>query len=79
MKYILLFSGNDERWDTMNEAERNAVYEQIGAWARVGDAFSIVKAALALCGFHPQFQGPAPYRSLRMAIFEKTSWKLLEE
>ena len=21
----------------------------------------------------------APYRSLRMAIFEKTSWKLLEE
>jgi hypothetical protein len=32
MKYILLFSGNDERWDTLNEAERNAVYEQIGAW-----------------------------------------------
>jgi galactokinase/mevalonate kinase-like predicted kinase len=40
-------------------------YEQIGGWARVGDAFSIVKAALALCGFHPQFQGPAAYRSLR--------------
>jgi galactokinase/mevalonate kinase-like predicted kinase len=43
-------------------------YEQIGQWARVGDAFSIVKAALALCGFHPRFQGPAPHRSLRAQL-----------
>jgi hypothetical protein len=32
MKYILLFSGNDERWETIPDAERNAIYEQIGAW-----------------------------------------------
>jgi galactokinase/mevalonate kinase-like predicted kinase len=32
-------------------------YQAIGDWARVGDAFSIIKAALALCGFHPRFQG----------------------
>jgi len=32
VKYILLFCGSDERWDTIPEAERNATYEQIGAW-----------------------------------------------
>jgi hypothetical protein len=32
VKYILLFSGNEERWDDIPEAERNALYEQIGAW-----------------------------------------------
>ena len=32
MKYILLFCGNDERWDKMPESERNAMYGQIGEW-----------------------------------------------
>jgi hypothetical protein len=32
MKYILLFCGNEDRWDTMPEAERNAMYGRIGEW-----------------------------------------------
>ncbi len=32
MKYILLFCGNDDRWDTMPEAERNGMYARIGEW-----------------------------------------------
>ena len=32
MKYILLFCGNEERWDTMPEAERNGMYARIGEW-----------------------------------------------
>jgi len=32
MKYILLFGGNEERWDTMSEADRNGMYGRIGEW-----------------------------------------------
>src|SRR4030088_935695 len=32
MKYVLLFCGNEDRWDTMPEAERNAMYARIGEW-----------------------------------------------
>ena len=32
MKYILLFCGNEERWDSMDEAERNGMYQRIGEW-----------------------------------------------
>ena len=32
MKYILLFGGNEDRWDKMAEAERNAMYAKIGEW-----------------------------------------------
>ena len=32
MKYILLFCGNEDRWDKMAEAERNAMYARIGEW-----------------------------------------------
>ena len=32
MKYVLLFCGNEDRWDTMPEAERNAMYARVGEW-----------------------------------------------
>ena len=32
VKYILLFCGNEDRWDTMPEADRNAMYGRIGEW-----------------------------------------------
>ena len=37
--------------------ERVVSYAQIADYATVGGPFSIVKAALALAGFHPMFQG----------------------
>jgi galactokinase/mevalonate kinase-like predicted kinase len=43
-------------------------YEQIGDHARVGDPFSIVKAALALAGFHPRFRKGAAFPSLRVQL-----------
>jgi galactokinase/mevalonate kinase-like predicted kinase len=45
-----------------------ADYDRIAGYDQVGDAFSIVKAALALCGFHPRFQGTAPHSSLRAQL-----------
>ena len=32
MKYILLFCGNEERWESVHEAERNAMYARVGEW-----------------------------------------------
>ncbi|MCA9259536.1 MAG: hypothetical protein KDA61_10075, partial [Planctomycetales bacterium] len=38
-------------------------YEEIGDYRGIGGGFSVAKAALALCGFHPRFNGQA-YASL---------------
>src|SRR4051794_37345858 len=32
MKYVLLFCGNEERWDSASESDRNAMYARIGEW-----------------------------------------------
>ena len=31
-KYMLLFVGNEERWESQNKAELEAMYKRIGAW-----------------------------------------------
>ena len=36
-----------------------STYEQVGAYRGVGGGFSVPKAALAICGFHPEFNGDA--------------------
>ncbi len=36
-----------------------STYEDVGRYRGVGGGFSIVKAALAMCGFHPSFNGDA--------------------
>jgi hypothetical protein len=32
MKYMVLISGGNEAWESLNADERRAVYERIGAW-----------------------------------------------
>ncbi|MGA0332854.1 MAG: bifunctional fucokinase/fucose-1-phosphate guanylyltransferase [Kiritimatiellia bacterium] len=44
-------------------------YEEIGSYADLGSGFSIPKAALALAGFHPDFQ-QVPYSSLSEQLEE---------
>jgi len=44
-------------------------YEEIGSYAELGSGFSIPKAALALAGFHPDFQ-TSPLHSLREQLEE---------
>lgn len=34
-------------------------YEELAGYRRIGDGFSIAKAAVCLCGFHPDFNGRA--------------------
>ena len=34
-------------------------YDEVGAYRGVGGGFSVAKAALAICGFHPDFNGGA--------------------
>ena len=36
-----------------------STYEEIGGYRGVGGGFSVAKAALAMCGFHPEFNGDA--------------------
>ena len=36
-----------------------STYDEIGAYRGVGGGFSVAKAALAMCGFHPEFNGDA--------------------
>ncbi len=44
-------------------------YEEVGAYAELGSGFSIPRAALALAGFHPDFQ-QNPYPSLKEQLQE---------
>ncbi|MGE9289665.1 MAG: bifunctional fucokinase/fucose-1-phosphate guanylyltransferase [Puniceicoccales bacterium] len=39
-------------------------YSDVGAYAGIGSGFAIPRAALALCGFHPEFQSGVGYASL---------------
>jgi len=39
-------------------------YADIGAYSEIGSGFAIPRAALALCGFHPDFQSGGGYTSL---------------
>jgi len=50
--------------------ETITTYDQVGEFHRVGSAFSIARAALALCGFHPQLQGSFRHPSLRAQLEE---------
>jgi galactokinase/mevalonate kinase-like predicted kinase len=50
--------------------ERVSTYAQIADYATVGGPFSIIKAALALTGFHPHFQGAGMYSSLKEQLKE---------
>ena len=43
-------------------------YEDIGAYAEIGSGFAIARAALALCGFHPDFQKGTGYPSLQQQL-----------
>ena len=36
-----------------------STYEEVGGYRGVGGGFSVAKAALAICGFHPDFNGGA--------------------
>lgn len=36
-----------------------STYDEVGAYRGVGGGFSVAKAALAMCGFHPEFNGAA--------------------
>ncbi|MBC2604222.1 bifunctional fucokinase/fucose-1-phosphate guanylyltransferase [Puniceicoccus vermicola] len=45
-------------------------YEDIGAYAEIGSDFAIPRAALALCGFHPDFQSGTGYPSLDAQLEE---------
>ena len=36
-----------------------ATYDDVGGYRGVGGGFTVAKAALALCGFHPDFNGAA--------------------
>ena len=38
-------------------SEKLETYEQLGSYREVGSGFTIAKAALCLCGFHPDFNG----------------------
>lgn len=38
-------------------SEKVETYEQLGSYREVGSGFTIAKAALCLCGFHPDFNG----------------------
>jgi galactokinase/mevalonate kinase-like predicted kinase len=44
-----------------------STYEDVGAYRGVGGGFSVPKAALALCGFHPEFNGGA-FESLKKQL-----------
>ena len=43
-------------------------YEDVRAYADIGSGFAIPRAALALCGFHPEFQAGAGYPSLEAQL-----------
>lgn len=43
----------------LGASETVETYEQLADYSRVGSPFSIPKAALVLCGFHPDFSGEA--------------------
>ena len=38
-------------------SETVSTYEELGSYREVGSGFSVAKAALCLCGFHPDFNG----------------------
>ena len=45
-------------------SEQIETYEELGAYRNVSSGFSVAKAALCLCGFHPDFNG-AKFDSLK--------------
>lgn len=64
MKYILLFCGGDERWDSMPEAEVKARYADISRWfdthAAAGRIVSAEELQPARTATTVRFEGETP-------------------
>ncbi len=51
-KYMLMFIGSDERWESMPAAEREKAYQAIGVWWNDLSSKGIIKGGEELQGAH---------------------------